>query len=89
MPYVDQFTRKILDPQIMLTNSGMKPGEINYAITILLLDWLGENGGMNYTNLNTLVGVLECAKLELYRRMAAPYEDRKCAENGDVYPDVV
>jgi len=31
------------------------------------------------------IGALECAKLELYRRVAAPYEDTKIAENGDVY----
>ena len=34
-----------------------------------------------------LIGVLECAKLELYRRVAAPYEDDKIDENGDVYQD--
>ena len=28
---------------------------------------------------------LECAKLELYRRLAAPYEDEKRKETGDVY----
>jgi len=32
-----------------------------------------------------LKGVLRCVELELYRRLAAPYEDLKCAENGDVY----
>ena len=32
-----------------------------------------------------VLGVLECVKLELYRRVAAPYEDKKCQENGDVY----
>jgi hypothetical protein len=32
-----------------------------------------------------VVGVLECAKLEIYRRIAAPYEDKKIVENGDVY----
>jgi hypothetical protein len=30
------------------------------------------------------MGVLESAKLELYRRKIAPYEDDKIAENGDV-----
>lgn len=33
----------------------------------------------------TILGVLECVKLELYRRVAAPYEDRKIEENGDVF----
>jgi len=28
---------------------------------------------------------LECSKMELYRRIAAPYEDDKSRLNGDVY----
>jgi hypothetical protein len=60
-------------------------GELNYAITVLLNRWL-ERNGVNYTELNMLMGVLECAKLELYRRIAAPYEDEKIQQNGDVYP---
>jgi len=35
--------------------------------------------------INEVIGVLECAKLELYRRVAAPYEERKRIENGEVY----
>lgn len=31
-----------------------------------------------------MVGVLECAKLEAYRRIASPHEDKKIDENGDV-----
>jgi hypothetical protein len=31
------------------------------------------------------VGAIECCKLEFYRRVAAPYEDRKIKTNGDVY----
>jgi hypothetical protein len=27
---------------------------------------------------------LECAKLEFYRRIVVPYEDGRCAANGDV-----
>ncbi|MBI9085369.1 MAG: hypothetical protein JEZ11_17370 [Desulfobacterales bacterium] len=38
-----------------------------------------------YAHLNEIVGVFECAKLELYRQLSAPYEDRKIDENGDVY----
>ena len=32
-------------------------------------------------------GALRCAQMEFYRRVAAPYEDKKIQENGDVYPD--
>ncbi len=40
---------------------------------------------LRYSKINSLIGVLECAKLELYRRVAAPYENDKIDENGDVY----
>lgn len=59
-------------------------GELNYCITILCLNFLDVQGH-NYKNINGIVGVLECAKLEFYRRLAAPYEDTKIIENGDVY----
>jgi hypothetical protein len=61
------------------------PGELNYSITLLLLEYLEADGGPRYADYNEVIGVLECAKLELYRRMVAPYEDRKMKENGDVY----
>lgn len=32
----------------------------------------------------TVLGMLECCKMELYRRHVAPYEDEKIIENGDV-----
>lgn len=81
MPYINQAHRDCLadgDPPV---NSG----ELNYCITKLVNDYIQRTGGLNYQNINTVVGALECAKLELYRRIAAPYEDRKREENGDVY----
>ena len=60
------------------------PGELNYAITSIIDDWL-KRKGVRYASINLAIGVLECAKLELYRRVAAPYEDKKMEENGDVY----
>jgi len=44
-----------------------------------------DEGRVRYAHLNEVVGVLECAKLELYRRVVAPYEDQKMTESGDVY----
>lgn len=81
MPYVDAEARARL-------NRGGKPqtpGELNYAITRLVDEYLIQKGGIRYAHLNEVVGALECAKLELYRRVAAPYEDQKIAEAGDVY----
>jgi hypothetical protein len=60
-------------------------GELNFAITTMIDAYLGRRGGLRYAHLNEVVGVLECAKLEFYRRVAVPYEDVKISENGDVY----
>jgi len=81
MPYVDAEARDRL-------NSGGKPqtpGELNYAITRVVDEYLIQKGGIRYAHLNEVIGALECAKLELYRRVAAPYEDKKITEAGDVY----
>ncbi|MGD2200843.1 MAG: hypothetical protein PVJ38_04315 [Candidatus Bathyarchaeota archaeon] len=55
-------------------------GELNYIITRILK----EVYPLRYFNLNRAIGVLECCKLEFYRRVAAPYEDTKIELNGDV-----
>lgn len=58
-------------------------GQLNYIITTLLLKTY--NGTLpNYTDYNEIIGILECAKMEMYRRQTAPYEDDKIEENGDV-----
>ena len=55
-------------------------GELNYVITKLLK----EIYPLRYFHINKAIGVLECAKLEYYRRVAAPYENGKIQEAGDV-----
>lgn len=82
MPYVLQ---KIRDELSLIGELSVNDaGELNYCITTLIVNYLGMVP--KYADFNEAIGVLECAKLELYRRMVAPYEDTKCAENGDVYP---
>lgn len=82
MPYITQQERAGLARGV--PPSG--PGQLNYAITKLVARFIRDRGP-GYATLNEAIGVLECAKLELYRRLAAPYEDRKAQENGDVYSD--
>jgi hypothetical protein len=83
MPYIEAKARERID-------GGGAPetaGELNYAITRLVDAYLVNRGpaGLRYALLNEAVGALESAKLELYRRLAAPYEDEKRGETGDVY----
>lgn len=91
MPYIKQIRRFIFElvetvskKPIIVIEPPADAGELNYVITRLLNVYIHAKG-KNYQNINEIIGVLECAKLELYRRIAAPYEDTKIAENGDVY----
>ena len=59
-------------------------GELNYCITRLLSNYMDVKG-MRYQSMNDVVGALEGAKAEFQRIVVAPYEDKKMAENGDVY----
>lgn len=86
MPYIKQ-DRRIEFRRV--GESGHNPetttaGELNYEITLKLLKHLRVNG-TSYQTINDIVGALEGAKLEFYRRVAVPYEDLKIKENGDVY----
>jgi hypothetical protein len=86
MPYILQDHRPVIDKAISELPTVMTDGEMNYAIT-QIMDRRLQFHGTNYATINMLIGVLECAKLELYRRIAAPYEDTKIAINGDAYHD--
>jgi hypothetical protein len=55
-------------------------GELNYVVTKILK----EVYPLRYFHINKAIGVLECIKLEYYRRVAAPYENLKIKETGDV-----
>lgn len=60
------------------------PGDLNYALTQVCIDFLEETQE-RYADYATVVGALECAKLEFYRRAVAVYEDECILRNGDVY----
>lgn len=81
MPYIDPDARSELDGGDRQPENA---GELNYAVSRLVDAYLVRKG-FRYATANEVVGVLECAKLELYRRLAAPYEDGKIQANGDVY----
>ena len=43
---------------------------------------------VRYSDLNEIIGMLECCKHEFYRMVAAPYENIKLLENGSVLGNV-
>lgn len=79
-PYIPEYKRNSLDSFV----SPDTVGELNYAFTSIINCYLSDNG-LSYDSINDIVGAIECAKLELYRRIAAPYEDKKKDQNGEVY----
>lgn len=86
MPYIKKHIRQRLAPKA--TDIAHTPGELNFQITQLLDDYLALNGA-SYQSFNDIIGALEGAKLELYRRLVAPYEDEKREENGEVYHEIL
>lgn len=90
MPYIEPKNRPKFDLEIENLASKViaegtegRAGNLNYSITTLLHKVL-DSSRLGYSQYNEIIGMLECAKLELYRRKIAPYEDVKIEENGDV-----
>lgn len=87
MPYINRKEREEILKDSKLDISRIdNAGKLNYAITELLDFYLHING-KNYQSLNDMIGALEGAKLELYRRKISDFEDQKIKSNGDVYSE--
>ena len=84
MPYIKAENRHHIDKHIGRHVRILTPGDLNYVFTLLLDRYIQEHG-LSYQNINDVLGALEGAKLEFYRRVAAPYESKKMLLNGDVY----
>lgn len=83
MPYIKQQTRTIHAIGLLAAPRPLTPGDLNFVLSSLVLQYIADCG-LSYVTLNEALGVLEAVKLELYRRVVGPYEDRKIAENGDL-----
>lgn len=83
IPYITKEARENLykNPDNYPTSAG----ELNFFISKLVWEYLPDKP--SYSDFNEVIGVLECAKLELYRRLVVPYEEQKLHDNGDVYLD--
>jgi len=83
MPYIPKSEKNRVDEDNLITNAG----QFNYALNQVISIYIEQNN-LNYQTMNDIIGAMECAKMELYRRMIAPYEDKKILQNGDVKPYV-
>lgn len=85
MPYIKRERRDEMATWSDDDGLPRNPGELNYALTQVILDYI-RTAGLRYGTINDVLGALDGAGKEFYRRVAAPYEDQKRKENGDVYP---
>ena len=79
MPYIEKDSRK----RVLMTGA-QSCGELNYLFTYWIKKYINDKG-QKYQTFNDIIGALEGAKIEIYRRKIAPYEDVKKDENGDVF----
>ena len=86
MPYIkNEATKDTISSHMEeVVSTIVNPGHLNYAITSLINQYYKDTGP-SYVAINDIIGSLECAKAEFYRRVAVPYEEEKIKENGDVY----
>ncbi len=82
MPYIKEEQKLRLCSDNLLPKPHVS-GELNYLISKLCHNYVRDYG-LNYHNINEVIGALECAKQEFYRRIASPYEENKIKENGDI-----
>lgn len=81
MPYLpDLDRRKELFPLIIPEDTG----EMNYIVSMLMQEYVLRHG-LSYKTLSEARAGVNDALDEFYRRIVAPYEDRKIRLNKDVF----
>ena len=84
MPYIKKEDREQFKEALACVKlkTPKNSGELNYLITKICHLYFEQN--LCYQSFNDIMGALEGAKLELYRRKIAKYEELKIIANGDV-----
>ena len=86
MPYIDEASRRSLDPHIESLAAHLVSGtvgDLNYTITRLAAKFLLYKG-LKYENINAVAGVLQKVLAEFDARVTRPYEKEKILQNGDI-----
>jgi len=87
MPYIAKSEKEKIDKGLVAIHLSKleNAGGLNYAIHQIIAQYISQNKE-DYQTYNDIIGVLECAKMELYRRSISEYEDKKILQNKDVAP---
>ena len=93
MPYIPPGDRTRYDASIADLAGSLaeatpekRKGHANYVITQILRQAWGVQSADNesYSSYADIIGTLECAKHEIYRRWVGPYEDDAIQRHGDL-----
>ena len=93
MPYIPHGIRNRVDPEIKLLVNKLsqelgasRAGMMNYVIFRIVSETVHGHGThkWSYFEITEAVAAFECAKLEFYRRVAAPKEDIAIDQWGDI-----
>jgi hypothetical protein len=83
MPYIKEDRRPQFESAIAdILTKVESVGDLNYVLSSII--WAIFDSDRNYKTANGLIGVLECAKVEFYRRQVSVLENEKQMENGDI-----
>lgn len=93
MPYISPENQKEFDALISeIAKADIKTaGELNFLFTKLAVRYIATNG-LRYQQMNDVMGALDGAKAEFFRRVVAPYENQKAydagLQNADPYDEI-
>jgi len=85
MPYIAEEQRvhfRELDKSLMEARINTA-GELQYVIALAIAQFMSDKPA-RYQQMNDVMGALNGANLEFYRRHVAPYEDYCIRKNGDI-----
>ena len=86
MPYIKgQDKRKEIEKlaKQLLEKTGYATGNLNCFIYIFCKLYM-KDSGESYAAYKNVIGELEMAKLEIYRRLCSKYENKAIKRNGDI-----
>jgi len=86
MPYISQDDRDGFEEfrGVIADVNPTTAGELQYMIAIMIKEFM-KNSDYRYQDMNNVMGALNGANLEFYRRYVGPYEDECITKNGDVF----
>jgi hypothetical protein len=84
MPYIRKEKREKFSKVIEALRNAQpeNAAELNYLFSMIAAGYT--KADFTYQRINDVIGALEGCKQEIYRRQAAPYEDKSIVNNGDL-----